>query len=399
MAFTSSSTNPRVFYPMQGLAIGDMGATTVVDSWQPGDSALDGSGKLIIPHGVQSFNVTTNFNNEPIFELGQLSLYENYEEVPDIEISSEKVLDGYSLLYHLGTVSAVSPTLVGRANARADIRAAIGLTTDTSVQSGNSAVAEMYASGTYLNSVSYSLTTEGNFTESVSFVGNDKEWIDGAGTTAVLASGGTIISAFSTSVFGNDTPVGVNNSVLRRQNVVVGTTGKTLGSGVVFRTVVPNFIPGVGAGYGIDSTGLGVNCGPIEDGSGVYINSVSISADLGREQINQLGTKLPYFRYVSFPVEVSTDLEITATGGDNINAASNAQNLSNHSIQFVLDDSTVLSLGNKNKLTSVSYGGGDAGNGNVTITYSMSNQNDLVVLHSGDPIAMSTDNYFNDWFA
>jgi hypothetical protein len=33
----------------------------------------------------------------------------------------------------------------------------------------------------------------------------------------------------------------------------------------------------------------------------------------------------------------------------------------------------------------VSYGGGDAAGGNVAITYSYTNFNDLDVLHSGDP--------------
>ena len=78
-----------------------------------------------------------------------------------------------------------------------------------------------------------------------------------------------------------------------------------------------------------------------------------------------------------------------------------ANNLSDHSIQFVLDDSTVLQLGNKNKLASVSYGGGDAGGGNATITYSMTNSNDLAVMHSGDPLSggLTANDYFVNWFA
>ena len=37
-------------------------------------------------HGVQSAAVTTTFNLEQAFELGQLAIYENIEGVPDIEI-------------------------------------------------------------------------------------------------------------------------------------------------------------------------------------------------------------------------------------------------------------------------------------------------------------------------
>jgi hypothetical protein len=92
---------------------------------------------------------------------------------------------------------------------------------------------------------------------------------------------------------------------------------------------------------------------------------------------------------------------VIAVGGDNINAVEDVPsggNLSNHTIQVCLDDSTVIQVGNKNKLTSVSYGGGDAGGGNASITYSMQNNNDFVVLHSGDPMGLEAGSYFKYWF-
>lgn len=399
----STNTNTRVFYATQGVVVGDFKATSIVDSWQAGDSYLDGDGKLMIAHGLQSIGVSTNFNLEQIFELGQLSLYENFEEVPEIEVTFEKVLDGYSLIYHLGTVDATNPTLTGRSEARADVRMAIGLTADTSIQSGNSGVAELYCSGMYINSVSYNLATDGNFTESTTFVGNDKQWYSGS-ENGILVSAKAIISAFTTSIFGNDAPVSPDNSVLRRQNVVIGSAGLGMASGT-FRTVVPDFIEGTTTGAtgvtdALNGNGLNSNCSYIDDSDAntVHLNSASISVDLGRESINELGSKAPYSRYVSFPVDVTCDIEVTAVGGDNIDAAEEAKNLSDHSIQFVLDDSTVLQLGNKNKLTSVTYGGGDAGGGNATISYSMTNSNDFVVLHSGDPISISGTSYFKSWF-
>jgi hypothetical protein len=120
---------------------------------------------------------------------------------------------------------------------------------------------------------------------------------------------------------------------------------------------------------------------------------------LGREQINQLGSRTPYNRYVSFPTEVTSTLEVIAIAGDNVTAVETARtNLSNHEICVVLKDSTVIHLGKKNKVSSVTYGGGDAGGGNATVTYNFSNFNDLVVLHSGDPIR-STVAYWNDNFS
>lgn len=403
-----SNPNNRIIYATQGVAVGDIGATGVIDSY-PGDGAgatINGDRKVMIAHGLQSIGVTTNFNLEQIFELGQLSLYENFEEIPEIEVSFEKVLDGYSLMYHLGTVDATNPTLTGRGQARADVRMIVGYETENNIQAGgtNSGVAELYCSGMYVSSVSYSLATDGNFTESTTFVGNDKQWITGSDTAQNLLTddSGTIDDAFSTSVFGNDSPAAPGSSVLRRQNVVIGSTGSTLG-GTVFRTVVPNIFEGAtGEATGIvgpGGTGLQTNCSFIPEGAGPYLQSASVSVDLGRESINQLGKKAPYYRYINFPVDVTCDIEMTATAGDNVDASEEAKNLSDHSIQFVLDDSTVFSLGNKNKLTSVSYGGGDAGGGNATISYSFTNSNDFVVLHSGDPINLTVGNYFKDWYA
>lgn len=389
-----SNTNFRVFYATQAVAIGDIGATGVQDSYA-GTGVIVGADKLMIAHGLQSIGVTTNFNLEQIFELGQLALYENYEEVPDIEVTFEKVLDGYSLMYHLGTVDATSPTLTGRANARADVRMAVGFDTNDAMNTtaGPTGVAELYCSGMYISSVSYTLGTDGNFTESTTFVGNDKQWLTGSDTGGILtASNGALNSAFATTVFGADAPVGPDSSVLRRQNLVTGSAGQTMASGYAPTTEVPNILEG-------GSTGSLTNSKHITDADGPYIQSLSISCDLSRENIQQLGKKAPYCRYVAFPVDVTCDIEVTATAGDNVDAAQEAKNLSDHSIQIVLDDSTVFQLGKKNKLTSVSYGGGDAGGGNATITYSFTNSNDLVVLHSGDPASISASDYWKNHFA
>lgn len=414
-----TNTNQRTFYATQGVAVGDIGASSVADS-PAVNTTIDGQGKVIIAHGLQSIGVTTNFNLEQLFELGQLSLYENFEEVPEIEVTFEKLLDGYSLMYHLGTVDATSPTLTGRSNARADIRMVVGYDTETNIQAGgdNSGVAELYCSGMYINSVSYDLSTDGAFTESTTFIGSDKQWILGSDTGGLLTDdNGTIDSAFSSDVFGNDSPIGVGNSTLRRKNVVEGSTGETH-AGTAFRTVIPDIIEGgdstLDAATGIDGaggTGLSDNAKYISTDSGPYLQSVSISVDFAREAINQLGKLAPYYRYVSFPVDVTCDIEVNATAGDNVDAyeegyptsqnnVAAGKNLKDHSIQFVLDDSTVIGLGNKNKVTNVSYGGGDAGGGNATISYSFTNSNDLVVLHSGDPIAnVGVSGYFINHFA
>ena len=52
---------------------------------------------------------------------------------------------------------------------------------------------------------------------------------------------------------------------------------------------------------------------------------------------------------------------------------------------IVTCEGTAIYLGEKNKLSSVNYGGGDAGGGNVTVTYSYTTFNDFTVIHPQDP--------------
>ena len=71
------ATNDRIFYPTQQVGI-----------------KADGAGAYVAVHGAQSISVSTTFNLEEAFELGQLAIYDNIEEIPDVEISMTKVLDG-----------------------------------------------------------------------------------------------------------------------------------------------------------------------------------------------------------------------------------------------------------------------------------------------------------------
>ena len=78
------AANNRIFYACQAVALKPM-------------AGLNAQYK--VAHGVQSVGITTNFNLEQAFELGQIQIYENIEGTPDIEVTMEKVLDGYPLIY------------------------------------------------------------------------------------------------------------------------------------------------------------------------------------------------------------------------------------------------------------------------------------------------------------
>jgi hypothetical protein len=398
MAFVTNQ-NRRIFYATKGVAIGDMGATGVVDSWGTSTGGtFDGSGNVIIMHGLQSVGITTNFPLESITEIGQLSLYENVEDVPDIEVSVQKILDGYTLVYHAGSVAATDPTLTGRQNARADFRMIVGVDTDSSVTAGDDLVSEIYCSGLYWGNISYNLPTDGSFTEDVTFQGNNKVNITSDAGSVLLGAGGTVHSAFN---FGDDSPDSPDSGVMRRNNFVTGTGHRVFG-GNSFITVLPDFIEGIsnnGSSLGQVGAAAFVNCGTVNTDN-VHVQSINFSVNATRESINHLGALGPYYRYINFPTEVTTTIEVIATSIDNVDATelNTGGNVTNHTIQVVLDDTTVFQLGNKNKLTSINFGGGNADGGNDTITYNMSNNNDFVVLHSGDPAALESTGYFRYWF-
>jgi hypothetical protein len=129
------------------------------------------------------------------------------------------------------------------------------------------------------------------------------------------------------------------------------------------------------------------------------VQNISVRADLARDEVYQLGRRTAYCRTLRFPLEVTTEIEVLSTSGDMVSATEEgilntitgfshcgtATNLRDQRINISTCEGTRISTGNKNKLASVNYRGGDAGGGNVTTTYTYTTYNKLTVLHSGDP--------------
>ena len=127
----------------------------------------------------------------------------------------------------------------------------------------------------------------------------------------------------------------------------------------------------------------------------VHIQSFSASTDLGREDVLELGRKNPYARTANFPVEVTCDIEAITAEGDFVNALedgdaslnftkNSGENTPDETIKVILRGGQVFDLGERNRLSSVSYGGGDAGGGNATCTYSYTNFNVFEIRHHDD---------------
>ncbi len=354
--------------------------------------------QLLTAHGVQSVAVTTTFSLEQAFELGQLAIYENIEGVPDIEVTCSKVLDGYPLLYHLATHSTFagtpnkSPTLAGRSNRNCVV--SLGVWPDTVDAATGYPQQVMEASGMFCSSVSYNFPLEDNFTEDITLVGNNKAWAaEGQSATSArgCATPGWAFDSLNVGGFNSevaDEPIGTGG-INRRENLAFNATTAANAGGTAY-TRLPTDIPGV------DSNGW---MNPRNTDNFTHLQSITVSTDLGREELFELGTKQPYARVVTFPVEVTCDIEVLSLSGDLVNALADGcstsddpcavggvvDNLSDQTIRVATCEGTRIYLGTKNKLASINYGGGDAGGGNVTVTYSYTTFNDFTVLHPQDP--------------
>lgn len=338
------SANKRVFYAVQQAGVSECGANTFTSI-----------------HGLQSIGINTRFNLEQVFEMGQLAIYENVENIPDVEITMEKVLDGYPPIYLLATDGAATASLTGRSN----VKATIGLSIYSDVQDSASGtpLAQATMSGVYVSSLNYSFPTQGNATESVTLVGNNKVWSN----------------TFTAAAFTNsDAPMAVTGSggVQQRQDFLFGPTDTT----ELTASLMPTNIPGI--------TASGTNEADSDGKFGAPISSIRVSTNLGREQLFELGRRGPYHRFVSFPVEVQTEIEAISLEGDGIEALEDADsNLVDQRIYIMMREGLHLDLGDNNTLSQVSYGGANAGQngGNATATYSFRNFNDLTVMHPQDP--------------
>lgn len=325
--------NKRIFYATQGVKL------TPVNESGTASSEL-------IPCGIQSVGINTNFNLEKIFQLGQLEQYDSIENNPEVEVTINKVFDGTKPLFLItmgGDASCNYQSLVGGANNRVNVQ--LNVYDDTGY--GSSGVPESYVvcTGLYASNFSYTFPTDGNITEEVTLVGNNKSWAVPTGTAED--------NLFSTPIKAPATA--------RRWK------------------------------FDYDSSVFPTGSGGMKD---AVLSNVTVSMDLGREAIYSLGEFEPYLRYVNFPVEITTEITSIGTVGDFLSISETqysclgTSSIENKPIKFVIcgsgsGDSLTIDLGDKNKLQSVNYTGGDTGGGNVEISYSFTTDNTFIMTASG----------------
>ena len=153
--------NNRVYYAVQGVRLRGPSGTNVA-------SRNIGWDRI---RGLQTVGINTNFNLEPIYQMGQLELYDNFEEVPEVEVTLNKVIDGWPLIYTMGMGTGA---LVDISNNRCGVQ--FGVFADTASSTTGTPQVLLQIEPAYVSSATYTLNTDGNFTEDVTIVANDKEW-------------------------------------------------------------------------------------------------------------------------------------------------------------------------------------------------------------------------------
>lgn len=350
--------NKRIYYAIEQVGVAPLGLTAF-------------TGAHVI-HGVQSVGINTKFNLEQVFELGQVSLYQDVETVPDVEITLEKGLDGFPLIGHLATRGATDPSLVGRANTQNQF--AMSIFSDNQTSASGTPISTVFCSGVYLSSWNFTFPVEGISTEQATLVGNNKKW----------GAAGITFTGFATNTDQpSGTPGAVGWGVSRRWNFVWEPQAAS-GAGLTTYSLLPTDIEGV--------SGSGVNTADALGNRAVHVQSIRTGVNLARDQFHELGRRACYYRYVNFPVEVRTDIEIMGLTGDQVNALetgvnADGSNVNYQTINIKVQEGTYIQLGTRNKLQGVTYGGGNATGrgGNVTETYNYLTYNDFIVTHPADP--------------
>lgn len=335
--------NKRVFYACQGLQIAPVNEAGTVGTYRA-------------PKGVQSVGINSNFNIEKLFQLGQLAVYDQVENNPEVEVTINKIIDGTKPLFMLtmgGDDATTSGSIVSLQNNRCNVK--LGIFPDTEAMVSGTAVATVTCTGMYASSINFTFPTDGNCTEEVTLLGTNKTWASG-GLSAVFTD--------SNTNGGFTSPATARRWKFDKANCVFPT-----GSGGM----------------------------RITDNAVAPLTNVTVSCDFGREAIYTLGTYEPYYRYINFPVDVNTEIESLAIDGDYLNmndsvysCTGGGTSLKDFPIKFVICGGTgtftgalTVDLGKKNRIQSVNYAGGDAGGGNVTVTYSFQNSSELSVNTEG----------------
>ena len=326
--------NLRTFYACQAVAIG-------AREPDANGNYSELSRGLNYIHGVQSVGLNSTFDVENVFELGQLEIYESVLNIPQIEVTIEKVLDGYETPYYRITDG---DALALSSKYRADVQ--FNIFADTGNASNSAGVFAVLCTGMYVTNVTYTFPVDGNCTESITLVGNTKQF---EGTMA-----------------------GVPNSISNNANTPDDEP-------------YWNYNNNVGSGQVIRRQDVSVTCSGGGTDYSKKAQNVTLTLNLGREDVFEFGKRTPYAKLATYPIEVTAEVQSLLTEDNEDNAGFDESTVKlptkNVSVSVTAGNLSV-SLGSGNYLSAVNQTGGDATGGNATITRSFTTYNFFTVTHS-----------------
>jgi hypothetical protein len=416
------NANNRIFWAVEKVAIRDNSAvnTDQTAAWNAKefpsgamalhlntDYVLSGvdqvNGRWEIGRGVQNVSSTTTYNLEQVFELGQIEVYEDSERVPDVEYTIEKALDGTKMLYFMCSdsnpgVSDYGVPKIGLNDRVGTFRSdhALNIYPDTQERATGTPRSAMVASGMYLSSITYTFPVDGFCTEALTFAGNDKIWknfnanISGLPVDIYPQTGNTYkvpASGFQVAESTQGTPSAalrvIGSGIQRRENVDLR------------RSILPSDIPGVAAAslvtanastVGGSASGTVIHATGNLDNMVERIQSITLSVDLGRKDLNELGSKRPYVRVMGFPIETSCAIEVYTAEGDHVQATcefdiGDDNTAANQTVIIRTTDGTQIDLGDSMRLQNVDFNPGDAGGDEATATYNYRGFNIFNITH------------------
>lgn len=377
--------------------------------------------------GVQSMGYDANFDLSPVFEFCDSEPYFINEGLPQVEITVNKILDGSCPIYSMATKEASQPTLFGRAACKCHIASAIfPCDEDSTGSSGTSTPrAVVVFPDAQINSISYSFGSDNSpFSEDITFVGNDIIWTNPTDDINDIADcTGTLGFSYTAQFLADVASISFNACCAS------GTPGPSMPSGQIRKpqyredfiwdetnedfaetldvngalcdpdtTVLPAIIPGVAC------NGTNLN-------NAVAVQSITISADLNREELNALGSRAPRTRTITPPITVSTSIEVVSEFDSALSATeagaftpslptgsfceTAGENLRQGTIRVAICGGLRIYTGTQNKIQSISMSGASTDGDNLTITYNFQTFNTLTVLHENG----SEDNSAAWWAA
>ena len=291
--------NNRVYYAIQDLAInGPSGVGAPIN---------EDYDRI---NGAQSVSVSTNYNTEPVYQLGQGGAYSYLSELGDVECTISRVIDGWPCIY--GMAMGNNTTLTQAANYKSGIRMTVY---DEADGSATSSYAMMPC---YVGNVTFNFPVEETFTEEITFVGNDGRYIGGTGNSTGAKSTSRLMGRRNTmDMDASDFPGHDSNAV---------------------QSISISFDLGREAAYGLGAMAPYTR----------YINfPVEITTEIVSNAKDSIG---------GGAVDSSVGPCADFAGGGNT------------TIKVALCDGSVFDVGANNILQSSNYSGGEAGGGNATFT-------------------------------